>query len=151
MTTFEARTDIAATPSRVWDELLDLTAWPSRDTSLGRLEGSLVPGGRVTIHVEGSSRAFRLRVVELEPGRRVVLRGGMPLGLFSGTRHYTLEPSGDGRTTFTMAETYAGLLSPLVTRSIPDMQPAFEAFAAGLRRDAEAATSVATHDREDRA
>ena len=75
----------------------------------------------------------------------------MPLGLFSGTRRYTLEPGEGGRTTFTMAETYAGPLSPLVTRSIPDLQPAFEAFAAGLRRDAEAATSASTHHEEERA
>lgn len=137
MTTFEAHTDIAATTERVWERLLDVTAWPTWDTSLERVEGRLVPGGRLTIHVTGTSRPFRLRVTDLDPGRRIVLRGGMPLGLFSGTRRYRLERATEGRTAVAMEETYAGPLAPLITRSIPDLQPSFEAFVAGLRRDAE--------------
>ncbi len=137
MTTFEARTDIAAPAPRVWERLLDLAAWPTWDTSLERVDGALVPDGRVTLHVTGNPRAFRLRVVELEPDRRLVLRGGMPLGLFSGTRRYLLEPLADDRTGFTMRETYAGPLAGLVARSIPDLQPSFDAFVDGLRRDAE--------------
>lgn len=135
---FAARAEIAAPPATVWQTLLDTRSWPTWDTSLDRVEGSLEPGGRVTIHVKGSSRAFPLRVAEHEPSRLLVLRGGMPLGLFTGTRHYRLEQAGPDRTTFSMEESYAGPLAGLITRSIPDLQPAFDAFAAGLRRDAEA-------------
>ena len=39
-------------------------------------------------------------------------------------------PAGDGRTGFSMEESYAGPLAPAITRSIPDLQPSFEAFAA---------------------
>lgn len=148
MTTFEARTDIDAPPDRVWARLLDLAAWPTWDSSLERVEGSIVPDGRVTLRVAGNPRPFRLRVVALEPDRRLVLRGGMPLGLFSGTRVYSLEPVADSRTGFTMRETYAGALAPLVTRSIPDLQPSFDAFVAGLRHDAESTTRSGP-DRED--
>ena len=38
-----------------------------------------------------------------------------------------------------MEETYRGPLAPLIARSIPDLQPAFDAFAADLKRRAEAA------------
>lgn len=140
MTTFEAHTDIAAPTSRVWDRLLEVTAWPTWDTSLERVHGTLAPGGRVTIHVTDQPRAFPLRVTGFEPGHRLVLRGGMPLGLFSGTRRYALDPLPGGGTSFRMTETYGGALAPLVTRSIPDLQPSFEAFVAGLRRDAETAS-----------
>jgi hypothetical protein len=38
-----------------------------------------------------------------------------------------------------MREEFRGLLAPLITRSIPDLQPAFDTFAADLKRRAERA------------
>jgi hypothetical protein len=63
--------------------------------------------------------------------------GGMPFGLFSGTRTFTLTPTPNGEVVFTMREAIAGPLAGLITRSIPDLQPAFDAFAADLKRAAE--------------
>lgn len=137
MTSFEARTTVAAPTDRVWTRLQDLSAWPTWDTTLDRVEGTTGPGGRVTVHVAGNPRPFRLRVVSVERGRRWVLRGGLPLGLFAGTREYVLESRGDGASELLVRETYSGPLAPLVTRSIPDLQPSFEAFVRGLRHDVE--------------
>jgi hypothetical protein len=137
MTTFEARTDVAAPTDRVWGRLQDLTAWPTWDPTLERVEGTLAPAGRVTIHVADNPRPFRLRVVASEPGSRLLLRGGLPWGLFTGTREYLLEARPEAATGLTVRETYAGPLARLVTRSIPDLQPSIEAFVGGLRRDAE--------------
>jgi hypothetical protein len=134
---FAASTDIAAPADRVWTTLLDVAAWPAWDPALDRVEGRLDPGARVTIHVRDSSRPFRLRVDERRPPHLLVLRGGMPLGLFTGTRHYRLEELGPDRTAFSMEESYAGPLAGPVTRAIPDLQPSFDAFVAGLRRAAE--------------
>jgi hypothetical protein len=36
-----------------------------------------------------------------------------------------------------MQERFTGLLAPLIGRSIPDLQPSFDAFAADLKRWAE--------------
>lgn len=36
-----------------------------------------------------------------------------------------------------MDEAFSGLLAPLITRSIPDLQPAFDTFATDLKRRAE--------------
>ena len=36
-----------------------------------------------------------------------------------------------------MREAYHGLLAPLVSRSVPDLQPAFDEFAAALKQRAE--------------
>jgi hypothetical protein len=138
MTDVAARTEIAAPASRVWESLLDLTAWPAWDPGLDRVDGTLAPRERITIHVTSSPRPFRLRVVGFEPESRVVLRGGMPLGLFTGTRDYRIDRLAPDRTRFSMGESYAGPLAPVITRSIPDLQPSFEAFVAGLRRAAEA-------------
>jgi len=61
----------------------------------------------------------------------------MPLGLFTGERSYTLAPEAGGAVTFTMSEVFSGPLSGRITRAIPDLQPAFDAFAADLKRAAE--------------
>jgi len=37
-----------------------------------------------------------------------------------------------------MIEVYGGLLAPLIERSIPNLQPAFDEFAAALKTRAEA-------------
>jgi hypothetical protein len=67
----------------------------------------------------------------------MVLEGGMPLGLFVGTRWLEVRPEGAGRCRFAMEETLHGLLSPLFERMIPDQQPTFDAYAADLKRAAE--------------
>ena len=136
MPTFEATTDVAAPASAVWDTLLATERWTSWDTQLERVDGSLADGGRLEIRVRDNPRPFKLRVSTWEPRRRIVLTGGMPLGLFTGTRTYSLVES-DGRTTVTMHETYTGPLAGLIGRSVPDLQPSFDAFVAGLGHAAE--------------
>jgi uncharacterized protein YndB with AHSA1/START domain len=138
MPTFEATTDVAAPPSTVWTTLMRTDRWTAWDPQLESVTGTLVPGGRLEIRVRSTSRPFRLRVTEHRPGERLVLSGGMPLGLFVGTRTYSLAPSADG-TAVTMGETYTGLLAGLIGRSVPDLQPSFDAFVQGLRADAESA------------
>ena len=138
MPTFEATADVAAPPSTVWTTLLETGRWPSWDTQLESVTGSLDADGRVEIRVRPTSRPFRLRVIERRPGERLVLAGGMPLGLFVGTRTYTLAPTVAG-TTVTMRETYTGPLAGLFGRSVPGLQPSFDAFVQGLRGDAQAA------------
>jgi hypothetical protein len=61
----------------------------------------------------------------------------MPLGLFKGERTFTLSPELNGQVEFYMREEYTGLLSPLIARSIPDLQPAFAEFASDLKQAAE--------------
>jgi hypothetical protein len=136
MPTFEATTSVAAPADRVWDTLLRTERWTDWDTSLERVDGHLTDGGRLEIRVRNQSRPFKLRVTTWEPHRRIVLTGGVPLGLFTGTRTYRLDEAGE-RTTVTMRETYTGPLAGPIGRSIPDLQPAFDAFVEGLRGAAE--------------
>jgi hypothetical protein len=67
--------------------------------------------------------------------------GGMPLGLFKGERTFTLTERGGGTVEFRISEAFSGLLSPLIERSIPNLQPAFDEFAADLKKRAEAGLS----------
>ena len=64
----------------------------------------------------------------------------MPLGLFKGERTCTLELDGSRVTKFAMREEFSGPLPPLIWRSMPDLGPSFDRFAAGLKARAEAAS-----------
>jgi hypothetical protein len=61
----------------------------------------------------------------------------MPLGLFKGVRTFTLTPQGSGATKFTMREEYTGPLLGMIWKSMPNLQPSFDQFAAGLKSRAE--------------
>jgi hypothetical protein len=129
---------IHARPEAIWALLTDAVAYPQWNSTVERIDGHIVAGGRVTVHAKSApGRAFPLRVTEFVPPQRMVWAGGMPLGLFTGTRSFVLTAASGG-VRFAMDETYDGLLAPLITRSIPDLQPAFDTFAADLKRHAEA-------------
>lgn len=140
MKSFRTTLLIDAPTSRVWSLLTDLPEWPRWNTTVDKVEGSIGLGSRVTVYAKASpGRAFPLTVSELVPQQRMVWRGGMPLGLFTGTRTYTLSPQPGNGVEFAMAEVFAGWLAPLITRSIPDLQPSFEEFARCLKMAAERA------------
>jgi len=140
MLSFHASTQIAAEASVVWDTLVETDRWPDWDSNIERIDGRLAEGARITLRMTSSSRPFKIRVVAWDRPNRLVFRSGMPLGLFTGTRTYELQTSAEG-TQFEMDEQYTGPLAPLIGRSIPDLQPSFDSFVAGLRRAAETAQS----------
>ena len=138
---FEAQTNINAPADHVWRILTDANAMTQWDSGVERIEGRIAKGE--TIKVVSSvnpGRTFPVVVTEWNEPRRMVWSGGMPLGLFTGTRTFTLTPSG-GATTFTMREEFSGLLRPLIARSVPDLGPSFEQFARGLKAHSEATTA----------
>ena len=134
MMTYEATARIRATPEQVWAVLGDVAHYPDWDSGVERVEGHLAPGATLKVFSEANpGRAFPVKVAELEPGSGMTWRGGMPLGLFKGTRTYRLTPAGAGETHFEMREQFSGPLLPLISRSMPDLQPSFDQFARGLK------------------
>jgi len=137
---FSTRTTIDAPAAHVWSILTDLAAWPSWNTTVSSTQGSVTLGQKVTVAVTAApGRSFPVRVAELDAPRRMVWRGGLPLRLFTGTRTYRVSHE-DGLTAFEMDEVYSGPLAPMVTRSVPDLQPAFDEFARCLKSHAESTT-----------
>lgn len=134
---FEASADIAAPPERIWSILTDAPGYPTWDSGVTKVEGTIADGERITVHSEvASGRAFPVRVA-MRPPSEMTWTGGMPLGLFTGVRSFRLAPR-DGSTTVTMREEYSGPLVGLMGRSIPDLQPSFDTFVNGLKARAEA-------------
>lgn len=139
MKEFRTSVDIKSSPAKVWSILTDGASWPSWNTTVTKVEGVIAPGAKVTVHVKiAPGNAFPVKVAVFEPETRMVWRGGMPLPfLFKGERTYTLTPKGDGVVGFEMAEVYTGWFASMITKSIPDLQPAFDEFAACLKKRAE--------------
>jgi hypothetical protein len=136
---FETSTTIDAPAERVWDVLADTSAWSDWDSGVVKVEGEAGEGKRLRITSElNPKRAYPVKVTAFDRPRRMAWKGGMPLGLFTGIRTYTLTPEGEGRTRFDMREQFTGPLLPLIWRSMPDMNDSFRQFASGLRARAEA-------------
>jgi hypothetical protein len=135
---FSTRIDIQAPPDKIWQILTDLPRWPQWNSTVERTVGNIERGSKVTVFVKQSpGRAFPLRVTELDAPHRMVWAGGMPFGLFTGTRVYELAVPVTGEASFSMREDYTGVLAGLIGKSIPDLQPAFDEFAQCLKRAAE--------------
>ena len=119
MTSFSTKTRINASPETIWALLTDAPGWPDWNTTVDRVEGTIAPDKTVTVYTRmNPGRAFPARVTEFIPGKRMVWQGGMPLGLFKGIRTYTLAEQPDGGVEFSMSESYAGPLAPLVTSTL---------------------------------
>jgi hypothetical protein len=139
MKAYEATALIAAPPDRVWAILADAENWPAWDSGVEKVEGRVEPGATVKVTSSvNPGRAYPVKVAEVVPGRSFTWVGGMPFGLFRGARSYSVEPESVG-TRFHMREEFNGPLLPLIWRSMPDMQPSFDQFAAGLKVHAEGA------------
>ncbi len=130
---FEVSRMIDAEPAQVWRNLTDARGLASGDLGVTKIEGSIGPGEKFKLWSEvAPERAFRLRVTTFEPERRMVWKGGIPLGLFQGVRTFTLSRTSGG-VNFTMREDYTGPLAPILLRFMPDLNPSFEKFAKGLQ------------------
>src|SRR5579864_332850 len=135
---FEAKATIRATPETIWTILTDAPRYSVWDSGVERVEGRIASGETIkVISKVNPGRTFPVKVTQFDPARRMTWTGGMPLGLFRGVRTFTLTPDGNGATEFSMREEYTGLLAPMIFRSIPDLNPSFQQFAAGLKGTSE--------------
>lgn len=135
---FESSRVIEADPDRVWAVLVDGAAWPTWDSGVEAVDGAIDLGNKITIRSAAApGRSFPVRVTTFEPNRRLELTGGMPLGLFTGVRTYTLAADSPTATSLTVREQYRGVLLRVIARSMPDLQPSFDQFTAGLKQRVE--------------
>ena len=134
MLAFEASSAIAASPEKVWGVLVQASDWPSWDSGVASVDGTIAPGKKLKIQSRVSpGRTFPVKVTKFASPGDLEFTGGMPFGLFKGVRTYTLEADKSGGTLFTMREEYTGPLAASIGKSIPDLNPSFQQFASGLK------------------
>ena len=142
MRSYNAATTINAPANMIWDILVDVEKYPEWDPGIDHIEGRLAPGESIKFFtVIDPNQAFAVKVTTFEPASKMVLTGGMPMGLFKSERTHTLTPNDDGTVEFQTEEIFGGLLLPLFGSKIPDLTKNFERFASGLKRRAESQAS----------
>ena len=131
---FAAESLIAAPQSVVWHVLTDRQTLLEGDFGLLSLEGDLKAGGRLNLRAAiAPKQSFKLNVSVFEPDHLMVWTGGMPFGLFTGTRRFSLTPQG-ASTKFALHEVFTGPMAGVIRKSMPDLQPSFDQFADALKR-----------------
>ncbi len=141
MTSVKAAGQIAATPERVWAVITDARALVAADLGITAIEGDIAARARIALRADiAPKQTFRLRVATFDPPRIMVWQGGMPFGLFTGTRTFTLTPQAGG-TYLHMREDFTGPLAGLIWKTMPDLSPSFTAFIDGVKHLAERSVS----------
>lgn len=135
---FGAQTEIDRPAAEVWAVLTDLEGWPAWDSGVLETSGTVALGAKVRVRSAADpKRSFATKVVELEAPTRMAWKGGMPLGLFTGRRSFTLAEHGT-TTSVTVREVFSGPLVPVLGRTIPDLEPSIRQFVTGLKERVEA-------------
>jgi hypothetical protein len=136
--TFEAAIRIDTGAEQVWQVLVDVGSWRDWDSGVDRVDG-VVALGRELVVLPSVSHGNRTRwtVTEIRPGEAMRWQRGLPLGAFTAERTFRLDPQADGSTEFVVREQGSGPLTALAMRSVPDLNPSFRQFVAGLKARAE--------------
>lgn len=135
----EIKIKIAASPDRIWSILTDAAALQNGETGILKIFGQIAPSEKFKLWSEVSpERGFALRVERYEAPRFMTWVGGMPLGLFTGKRTFSLQQM-RAETELHIHEEFTGLLSGLIWTSMPDLNPSFVKLGEGIKKLAEEA------------
>ncbi len=140
MTHLSTTIDIDAPALRVWAVLTDFPAYRLWNPFITHIEGTPTQGAQLTVRIAPEGRppvTVRPRVVHADPAERLVWKGhAIVPGFFDGA--FRLEPLDRDRCRLIHAETFAGVLVPLVAPMLLDATRAgFEAMNAALKSRAE--------------
>lgn len=139
--TITTSTEITASPERVWQVLSDLRSYRRWNPEITVVSGNAVPGETLTLRVRSKSGTSTVRptVRAAHPGRELRWSGRYHDvgGLADAEQRFTIEPSGQGRVTFTQAETFRGIAVPFFHGTLAAGCSRFEAMNAALKDRAE--------------
>jgi len=135
--------DIHAPAERVWEVLTDFPSYPSWNPFVREISGSVALGSRLVVRLQRSGTStmtFRPRVLAATAPIEFRWLGhlGFP-GLFDGEHSFEIRPIDGGSIHFVQAESFRGLLLPLLWGSLDrNTRPMFVRMNEALRVRAEA-------------
>src|SRR5262245_39749912 len=97
---------VRATPDVVWRLLTDAQGFPRWNSTVSGIEGQVIQGERLRVHVPGTSRTLTPRVSGIVPARRMIWSDGFD-PVFKGVRTFVLADCTDGSTEFRMSERFS--------------------------------------------
>ena len=134
--------DIAASPDKVWQVLLDFEAYPQWNPFLVSVKGEARVGTYLDNTIRNGQRKdmrFQPEVLRVEAGREFRWKGKLFVkGLFDGEHYFKLEPVGQRHTRLIHGEQFTGVLSGLLMKMIgEDTKAGFEAMNQALKQRVE--------------
>ena len=127
---------IAAAPKTVWSLLTDAPAFPKWNSTVVKIDGTIAKDEEIALVAKiDPERTFELEVAVFDEAKKMVWQDGG--AMFKGVRTFTLTPN-EGGTDFTMTEVFTGMMFGMIEEELPDFLPDFDAFAADLKKEAEA-------------
>jgi len=144
MKSLAATTVIRATPELVWSILTDAAGYAGWNPEVTAIEGEITTGAEITIHRRTEPRASTVRVSIHEPPGRLAFTGsgGTPDAVLEVVRTYQLIPNGNGEVELAQPLVFSGIMSGLLTRSVPDQTPVLVELGEVLKRHAEASLGL---------
>jgi len=140
MPVYQSDVSIAASPEAVWNVLVDAPGYKECNPEIVAIEGSLTAGARIKARVRVASGAIRpvpMRVTAFQPPSTMQWTGGLPLGLFTGRRTFTVRAAAGGAHV-TMLVEMTGPLASLMLKATGDRQAEIDRFTSALRARVEA-------------
>jgi len=139
--------DIAASPGRVWQHLIDFPRYPDWNPFVQEIEGDMQEGAQLRVLLTppgGRAMQFTPIVQRVEPQRTFSWKGKLWLpGLFDGHHIFEIEPQGPDRVRFIHREQFSGLLVPLLWKQLDTTtRKGFEAMNVALKQRAETGTEA---------
>ncbi|HEY7326850.1 MAG TPA: SRPBCC domain-containing protein, partial [Gemmataceae bacterium] len=114
----------------MWEILTSAPGYAEWNPEIVAIEGRMEMGERIQAQVKvggGAIRTVPLRVTVFEAPSRMEWTGGLPLGLFTGRRIFTVTP-GESAVEFHMLVQMSGLLASLMVKAVGDRQSEIDAF-----------------------
>jgi hypothetical protein len=134
--------DIDAPPSVVWAVLTNTGSYPDWNPFIRRVSGDLRERAKLDVRIEppgGRAMTFKPTVLGVENERELRWLGRFILrGLFDGEHIFRLEALGEGRTRFTQAERFSGILVRAFGSTLDKTELGFEQMNSALKARAEA-------------
>ena len=135
---YAAGLTLNAPVARVWSVMTNAADFARWNSTIKSIEGAIAAGQTIKlVAMTAPDRVFNLHIIEFVPEQKMVWSDGN--AMFKGVRTYTFAGRSGGKTDFTMAEVYTGLMLPMIAGSLPDFGPVFEQYLADLQREVERA------------
>jgi len=132
--TTTASLSMTFSPEEIWDVMTDLESYSDWKSGISEAEGTAKVGNSFRFRADiAPERMVAMKVAELDAPNRMVLTGGLPLGLFKAIRTYEIDATSKG-SRVTVTESFSGLMKAFV-RSPPTLLPSFELYCSGLQKE----------------
>lgn len=142
MRNIKTEISINASPTEVWNILLDHEAYPDWNPFIKKISGPPQPGENLLVNIQPpDSKAMEFKPLVLVNEKEKEFRWVGKLfvkGIFDGEHYFLLESVGPNETIFTQGENFTGILSGLLMKMIgKNTLRGFESMNDALKKKAE--------------